>query len=177
MKSQQGYFSSDGNYQSCLFISFGKQKIKENILVECFLSNITEGFFFSIILSLFPFHMFIHILIKYVLCDIHCHNYSNSNQHLYILYYATQQDRCSMPVCTHKKSLWKCSHFTAEKHTAQRGFRSDFLKAKLCNQYLNLGYWFHSPKFMTSFLINNLSLKKDRDYYSVIKNRTFVDNS
>lgn len=61
-------------------------------------------FFFSIIMSLFPFHMFIHILIKYVLCDIHCHNYSNSSQHLYILYYATQQDRCSMPVCTHKKA-------------------------------------------------------------------------
>lgn len=104
MKSQQGYFSSDGNYQFCLFISLGKQKIKENILVQCFLSNITEVFFFSIILSLFPFHMFIHILIKYVLCDIHCHNYSNSSQHLYILYYATQQDRCSMPVCTHKKA-------------------------------------------------------------------------
>lgn len=61
-------------------------------------------FFSAIIMPLFPFHMFIHVLIKYVLCDIRCHNYSNSSQHLYILYYATQQDRCSVPVCTHKKA-------------------------------------------------------------------------
>lgn len=66
LKLWQGYF-----HQFCLLISIGKYKIKETLLVECSLSNITKIFFAK--LSVSPsFPMFFYPFIKYVLCDRHC---------------------------------------------------------------------------------------------------------
>lgn len=73
-------------------------------------------FFFNNIVS-FPFHMFIHIINKYVLCDIHCHNYSTAIS-IYISFIMPLSKIGAPCQSALTKSLWKCSHFTAEKHTA-----------------------------------------------------------
>lgn len=65
-----------------------------------------KDIFFTVIIcfSFFPYALlFIHQICT--MWQTLCHNYSNKSQHLYTLYYAIEQDRCSMPIYSHKKTV------------------------------------------------------------------------